>query len=296
MKPPQEQSPRGPRGVCCELAAFASVRLPYEALPDVRRNPESVLGFALQPSTFKHLDEQTVVGLTAVCRACRDHGLDATSFRAWGVLAAPHFLGQTTTVTSLQRFKAEGAWGVSPHVIPHHSLHSISGSVSQVLKIRGPNLGVGGGHGGTGEALLAAAAWLGRRRVPGVWVVTTILDTPGPIDDEGRPPPGTACVGLALALLPARAGSAGLRLRLMPGDDSLRTDRPLDLFRLHAALEQSRSARSAGGLTVSVASPRVELEWGRPPRRPLSSPGLLLKAGEVLPAAARISTGAEADR
>jgi hypothetical protein len=278
------------------VAAFASVRLPYDALPAIRRNPESVLGSPLPPATFKHLDDQTVAGLAAVFRACADHGLDATAFRAWGVLAAPHFLGQTTTVTALQRFQAEGAWGVSPHVIPHHSLHSVSGTVSQVLKIHGPNLGVGGGRAGTGEALLAAAAWLGRRRVPGVWVVVTTLDTHGRIDDEGRPEPGTACVGLALALLPARAGSAGLRLRLMPGDDAARTDRPLDLYRLLAALEQCRVARGAGGLTVAAASPRVELEWGRPGGRPLPLPGLLLKTAEVLPAGARISTGAEAER
>ncbi len=281
--------------MCCDLAAFAAVRLPLETLPDVRRRPEPVFGPGHSASFFKHLDEQTVAGLAAVCRAVRDHGLDPTAFRDWGVLAAPHFLGQPLMVNSVLRFRAEGAWGVSPHVIPHHSLHSISGTVSQVFKIHGPNLGVGGGTGGTCEALLAAAAWLGRRRVPGAWVVLTTLDPPVNLGDEGEVPPRTACVGLALALQPARTKPAGARLRFLPGDDARRTEAPLDIFRLQAALEQCRSARGPGVSVLSSAAPRLDLEWPRP-GRPLPSPGLLLKAAEARTAVAGITTGAEAER
>jgi hypothetical protein len=198
-------------------------------------------------------------------------------------------------VTSLIRFRAEGAWGVSPHVIPHHSLHSLSGTVSQVLKVHGPNLGVGGGPGATGEALLAAGAWLGRRRVPGAWVVLTALDLASKLGPEGELPAGTACVGLALALLPAHHDSTALRIRLLPGDDARRTEHPPDMNRLQAALEQSRSARGAGGLVISSAAPRIELEWGRP-GRPTPSPGLLLRAASVHAPGARISTGAETQR
>src|SRR5262249_23765427 len=128
LKPSQDHSPGALRGVCCELAAFASVRLPLETLPDLRRNPEELLGFPQPASTLKHLDEQTVAGLAATCQAIRDHGLDPAGFHDWGVLAAPHFLGKSITVAALSRFRAEGAWGVSPHVIPHHSLHSLSGT------------------------------------------------------------------------------------------------------------------------------------------------------------------------
>jgi hypothetical protein len=295
LKPPQNHSPAGPRGICCEVAAFAAVRLPLDSLPDLRRNPESVLGIALPTSVFKHLDEQTVAALAAVCRGAKASGLDLATFKDWGVLAAPHFLGQSAMVTSLLRFRAEGAWGVSPHVIPHHSLHSISGTVSQVLKVHGPNLGVGGGRGGTGEALLAAAAWLGRRRVPGAWVVVTTFDPQTEVDDQGQARPGTACVALALALVPARADTVGLRLRFLPGDDARRTERPIDILRLHTALELCRSSRGAGGMVISPGAPRVELEWGRP-GRPLPSPGLLLRAAEAYPAAAPISTAAETER
>src|SRR5262249_560532 len=140
LKPLHDQSLPGSRGVCCGVAAFAAVRLPYVAVPDIRRNPEPIFGSALPPPFFKHLDEQTVAGLPAVCRPIRHYELDTFRFHNWGVLAAPHFLGQPLMVTSLLRFRSEGAWGVSPHVIPHHSLHSVSGTISQMLKMRGPNL------------------------------------------------------------------------------------------------------------------------------------------------------------
>jgi hypothetical protein len=276
------------------VVAFASVRLPYDSLADVRRNPEPHLGFPLPTSTLKHLDEQTIAGLASVCRAIRECDLDPHGFSDWGVLAAPHLLGQSVMVASLVRFRDEGAWGVSPHVIPHHSLHSISGTVSQVLKVHGPNLGVGGGSGGPGEAFVAAASWLGRRRVPGVWIVVTSLDPVSTLCEDGRPQPGTDCVGLALALTPAQSDAVGLRFNVLPGDDARRTDRPVDIHRLTAALESTRSSRSAGGLVVSNAAPRIELEWGRP-GRPLPSPGLLLRSAEAFPAA-RITTAVETER
>lgn len=294
MKPPHNHSPGGTRGVCCDVAAFAAVRLPYDALPDLRRNPEPVFGPGLAPAFFKHLDEQTVAGLAAVLRAVRETGLAPPGgFRDWGVLAAPHFLGQSLMVSSLLRFRAEGAWGVSPHVIPHHSLHSVSGTVSQVLKIHGPNLGVGGGTGGTAEALLAAAAWLGRHRVPGAWVVVTTLDPPVALGDEGQVPPGTDCVGLALALTPARVESAGLRLRFLPGSDARGAERPLDIGRLLAALERGRTEQGTGSLVVSAGAPRLEVEWGRR-GRPLPARGLLFNAARAV--AAPIASGAETKR
>jgi hypothetical protein len=95
---------------------------------------------------------------------------------------------------ALQRFAAEGAWGVSPHLIPHRSRHSISGTVSQALKIHGPNFGVGGGPGGTVEVLLAATALLEGKRLPGVWIVLTCLDPESPPDEAGRLAPGTRAV------------------------------------------------------------------------------------------------------
>src|SRR5205823_2855913 len=108
--------------------------------------------------------------------AIHRHGLAGTRFTDWGVLAAPRYLGRSAMAVALQRFAAEGAWGLSPHLIPHHSLHSVSGTISQALKINGPNIGVGGGPGSGAEAFLAATALLSAGQVPGVWVVLTGWD------------------------------------------------------------------------------------------------------------------------
>lgn len=293
--PSQDHPFPGPRGVCCEVAAFAVARLAYDEAPAVRRRPEPLFGPGLPASFLKHVDEQTLVGLVAVFQAVRHGSWTTESFREWGILAAPHFFGQPHMAASLLRFQAEGAWGVSPHVIPHHSLHSLSGTVSQALKIHGPNLGVGGGPGATGEALLTAAAWIERCLLPGVWVVVSTLEPHSPLAPDGEPPPGTTCVGLALALTPPRPDSVGLRLRLAPGE-AARRSASLDLFRLQAALEQGRAARGTGTLVVAEAAPRLELEWGRAYRPLPPARSLLLKAGEARRMKARLSTAAETQR
>ncbi len=214
--PPDDQSAAGERAVCCDLAAYAAVRVPAEALPEHRKRPGPA-SVPVPTSLLKHADEQTVLALTAVFQAMHDHGLSADAFAEWGAVAAPRFVGRPAMATALERFIAEGAWGVSPHLIPHRSLHSVSGTLSQVLKMRGPNFGVGGGPGSEAEALFTAAALLRCQRLPGVWAVLTGFDPDAAPDAAGQPAAGTHLVGLALALTPARPGWTGLRLRLTAG-------------------------------------------------------------------------------
>jgi hypothetical protein len=213
-----------PATVVCTLAGYASCRAPAEDLGALRRQPGTPLREPWPVNFLKHVDDQAVVGLSAVLAAIAGHGLvppGATdTFRDWGVLAAPRFLGRPLLTAALPRFQQEGAWGVSPHLIPHHSLHSISGTVSQALEVHGPNFGVGGGPGSELEALLAGVALLDHMDLPGVWLVFTRLDPEGPCDPAtGRPGPGTDASGLALALTPA--GSRGITLELRVGRDRL---------------------------------------------------------------------------
>ncbi|MGH7222014.1 MAG: hypothetical protein ACRELF_02170, partial [Gemmataceae bacterium] len=203
--------------ICCDVAADAVRRVSLESLPELRRDPGSCYREPLPACFLKHADEQTVAALCAIYEAIREGGLQASDFRDWGVLAAPRFIGRSAMAAALQRFAAEGAWGVSPHLIPHRSLHSLSGTISQALKIHGPNFGVGGGPAGTIEVLLAATALLESKRLPGVWVVLTCLDPELPLDETGRLAAGTQAVGLALALTPIRGSASRLRLRLVGG-------------------------------------------------------------------------------
>ncbi len=201
-----------PHAVRCDLLAHGTVRVAAEAVAPLRRQPGPGAGEAYPVSFLKHADEQSVVGLAAVLQAIDRHGLGGTPFTDWGVLAAPRFVGRLALAAAIRRYAAEGAWGISPHLIPHRSLHALSGTVSQALKIHGPNFGVGGGPSAAGESLLAAAALLGTRPLPGVWVVVTGWD-PEPVPDgDGKTSTPCLCTGVALALTAPRPDGNGPRL------------------------------------------------------------------------------------
>ncbi len=216
MKPMHHLSkPLAGMAACCDVLAHGTIRATEEMLPLLRQKPGPPVGDPLPASFLKNADEQTVAGLNAVFKAIHEHGLAGASFSDWGVLAAPRFLGRVTLAAAMRRFAEEGAWGISPHLIPHRSLHSISGTVSQALKIHGPNFGVGGGPGCTAEALLAATALVVGDKLPGVWVVLTGWDPePDPNLDKQHVTP-SVCNALALALTPTRSGWTGSRLRLV---------------------------------------------------------------------------------
>lgn len=187
MEPAQPHAPATAR---CGLAAFARARLPFDEVASLRKQPP----LGLPPALLKHADEQTVAAFAAVARA----GLPPP-YPGWGAVAAPRFIGRLIVAAQVPRFLAEGAWGISPHVIPHRSLHSLSGTLSQALRLHGPNFGAGGGPGALAEGLRAAAALVLEQGVPGVWFVATRLDPEGPLDPATGQPVGD-CWAEAVAL------------------------------------------------------------------------------------------------
>jgi hypothetical protein len=200
--------------VACDVVAHGLVRATTAEVAALRQNQEVL---PLAASFLRHADEQTVAALAAVFGAVRAHGLDPGGFTSWAVLAAPRFLGRVAMHPTLQRFRAEGAWGISPHLIPHRSLHAVSGTISQALKIHGPNYGVGGGPGSWSEAFLTAAALVGDPRVPGVWLVLTGWEPEQAPSLAGVSNPVSVCGAVALALVSARPDWKGLRLRVRVG-------------------------------------------------------------------------------
>jgi hypothetical protein len=173
---------------------------------------------------LKHADEQTVVGLAVVLQAIQAHSLNAKSLTEWGVLAAPRFLGRASLAAALQRFAVEGAWGVSPHLIPHRSMHAMSGTISQALGIHGPNFGVGGGTESASEMMLAAATMIAEERLPGVWLILTGWDPEPSLKRQSAPLNGerlsaeSVCNGVSIALVAATPGATETRLEIrMPG-------------------------------------------------------------------------------
>jgi hypothetical protein len=204
------------------VAGFAAVRATAAEMPPLRQQPGRVAGEPLPASFLKHADDQTVAGIAAVLRAIDAGGLGGTPFGDWGVVAASRFMGRTALAAALLRFKAEGAWGISPHLIPHRSLHSLSGTVSQALKIHGPNFGSGGGPGGAADALLTGTALL-HGGLPGVWVVLTGWEPEPVTDGKGQVvTPDCVCNAVALALTPAAAHDRRLALRVVPAGSEAR--------------------------------------------------------------------------
>lgn len=193
--------------VRCSVAAHAALRVPLDSVPAYRQKPHYTLASLLPPNLLKHADEQTVIGLAAVLQAIEDFRLDPTGFTAWGVVGAPRFLGRSTMVQALQKFAQEGAWGISPHLIPHRSLHAPSGTLSQALKIHGPNLGVGGGPGASAEGFLVAATLLSRADLPGVWLLLTGTEHEAVFTAE-QP----VCLAVALALVTDGNGQMALEI------------------------------------------------------------------------------------
>jgi len=205
--------------------AYGTVQAQREGLAMLRKTPLSLAGKTMPGAFLKHADEQTIVALAAIGQAIGRFGLQETVFTDWGVLAAPRFQGRLMMIAALEKYVTEGAWGISPHLIPHRSLHATSGTVSQVLGIHGPNFGIGGGPSSASEAMLAATAMLARERVPGIWLVLTGWD-PEPVPDDSTPEGLIPqCSAVALALTLPRSDWSGLRLRVVPG--TLERDRPV---------------------------------------------------------------------
>jgi hypothetical protein len=249
---------------CCVVAAWAVRRAPVEAIAELRRRPGPLPGDPLPASFLKHADEQTVIGLAAVSDVVQT-GKVGTDFHDWGVLASPRYLGRWMMAFSLQRYREEGCWGVSPHLIPHRSLHSLSGTVSQALKLHGPNFGTGGGPASESEGLLAAVGLLHGKQLPGVWVVLTRVAPEPQADGAGALPSDCSleAIALALQLSPGKAVTAddgGMTLSLRVGSGGGNAVEALSFPRLWNALERVASGECAG---VELDAQGLRLELAR---------------------------------
>ncbi len=288
--PSHNGSPRR-TAVACAVAGLGVVRATPAELPALRQKPGRVGAEPLPASFLKHSDDQTVAGIAAVLRALDAPELDGASFGDWGVVAASRFMGRTALSGALLKFKAEGAWGISPHLIPHRSLHSLSGTVSQALKVHGPNFGSGGGPGGAADALLTAAALLHGGGLPGVWVVLTGWE-PEPATDQNAQviTPDCVCHAAALGLVARPVGGSRLSLRVVPAATEVRTNGRggLTVFGLEAL---ARALADPSGPPTSVVwqlpfGGRVELE-----RRPAAGSNGAAARRPVVPE--QVAVGAE---
>ena len=146
-----------------EVRAHALCRMTRDQISSARRKPGNPPeGWpAVQPSLLRNSDDQTIAAMAAVHATLRRMGQsDPRCLEHWGILVSSRFLGRSGLVVALDRFRSDGVWGVSPHLIPHYALHSPAGTLSLALGVHGPNLGVGGGVSSEFEGILTALTWL----------------------------------------------------------------------------------------------------------------------------------------
>jgi hypothetical protein len=118
--------------------------------------------------------------------------------------------------------------------------------------MHGPSFGAGGGPDSLAEGLLAAMTLHAQERLPGVWVVMS----------EYSPEPGTTdaaaeCHAVALALRPAKAAGARMRLNFAASD--ARTMTVAELAERLTGDSTTWSCALSGGLVLQA--------HGRPARR-----------------------------
>jgi hypothetical protein len=191
---------------------------------------------SLPASFLKHAEDQTIAALQTMLRALEAARLDPGGLSNWGVVAAPTFLGRFPLAHALVRYGQEGAWGVSPHLIPHHSLHGLSGTISQALKMHGPNFGINDGPGGDRDAFLLAASLLAEGTLPGLWLVLTGYEREAIPRLDGQPATPPSCIAVVLALARAAQPPEGARLALGEAADTQGTASTLPEFSLPALL------------------------------------------------------------
>jgi len=203
------------------ISGWATARASSNQLAVFRKNPGLPSDKTFSPGSLKNSDDQTVLALATICQAIVSMHRSTASYQDWGVVAAANLFGRSGTFQGLLNFRKEGAWGVSPHIIPHHGLHAVSGTISQALQIHGPNFGIGGGPKAAAEAFLVAATLLSDNTLPGLWVVLSGHEPEClPNMEKVGNLPASTCLAAALALESPDGASATSSLLISGGDDA----------------------------------------------------------------------------
>jgi hypothetical protein len=187
-------------GIACH--ALRSARL---SEIDALRDRPGPAGTPALPSRFlRHADEQSVLGMHAVLDALAAMPEPCPVIERCGVVSATCQAGRIAAARTLVQFAEQGAVGVSPHVVPQCSLHSLAGAVSVALGMHGPHVGVGGGTDAVAEGLVAALSLLTLslgESLPGVWLVATEWDEEPVLDPRGAATNDPLCRALAMLLV-----------------------------------------------------------------------------------------------
>src|SRR4051812_34230702 len=150
------------------LRGFGTARADLPAIAALRKSLPAWAPSDTPGHFLKHADEQTVLAVAALDQAIQSSGRPVSDYSQWAIVAAPRFIGRMAGGATLNRYSRGGGPAISPHLIPQHSLHSISGALSILLSSRQPNFGIGGTGNSLVEGLLTSLAFPGSPP-EGIW-------------------------------------------------------------------------------------------------------------------------------
>src|SRR5262245_36559462 len=203
----QHVTAHGACELCLPVRSFGTAKADLAAIGAMRKSLPAWAPPDTPGHFLKHADEQTVLAVAAVDQAIRSSRLAAERYRDWAIVAAPRFIGRIAGVATLDRFGRGGGPAISPHLIPQHSLHSVSGALSILLASRQPNIGVGGTGNSLVESLLATLT-LPVAPGAGNWVVSTSWDPEPEFNDLGQCLNAPVAHAVALAIEHAASGQS----------------------------------------------------------------------------------------
>jgi hypothetical protein len=243
---------------CLSLTGWGTAQADLPSIAGMRKSLPDWAPKGTPGHFLKHADEQTVLAVAAVDQAIRSSAMDPAEFRDWTIIAAPRFIGRLAGTSTLDRFSRGGGPAISPHVIPQHSLHSISGALSILLASHRPNFGVGGTADSLAEGLLASLT-IPADGCTKTWLVSTAWDPEPQIDNAGQCTNSPVCHAVALALQSAAQSHNCGRLRLMLQSGPIENRRALCWYENAASLCQGLAALAPGGPAGCFA---WRLSWG----------------------------------
>jgi hypothetical protein len=240
--------------IVCEVAGSTWLSVSSREIVRLRAEVAAAYSQMISVGTLKQTDEQCLVALLGLREAIDDTGLNRSDLENWALVATPRTLSRKRISESIAKFREQGVWSMSPHLIPHTSLHSLPGLLSQALQQHGPNLGAGGLPGRESESLWAALPFLCDSNCPGVWLVLTGWNRESIDANE------TFCQAAVLGLRAASAHSCRPQFCFQPssisGGDSTFTLESLG----QAIQQQSTTTWELDGARCSLSYFAAEME------------------------------------
>jgi hypothetical protein len=239
--------------IACAVVGETWQGVPSTEMACLRARMAAACSPTLSSGTLKQVDDQSLVALSALKQALEDAKLRPEETSSWGLVAAPRLLGRKRIAESLMKFREQGAWSVSPHIIPHCSLHSLPGLLSQGLRIHGPNIGAGGMPGSEAEAIWAAMTFLEGEHLPGIWIVLTGWD-------REAESPESSCQAVVVGLRRGHNHSSLPRLSFIPGGNPVHSE----TFSLESAGDAIRNRKDRrwdiGGAIAELTRTAANME------------------------------------